>query len=87
MEKTIPEKRTVTSNRHLFYCDGCGVFLGESAEYEDGYYANIGDYTWKYYDKSCDWLEERGNYCPECQAKVAHQIMSALGNLGFRQER
>jgi len=83
MEKTIPEEQTIVRDRHLFYCDECGIFLGESQEYDDGYYANINDYRWSYYDKSCSWLYKRGNYCPACKAKIDRRIEKALRDLGF----
>ena len=86
MEKTIAEEQTVTRERHFFYCDECGDFLGESEEWPDGYYENIGDYTWKYYDKSCDWLAKRGNYCDKCKEKIAMRIAEALRDLGFTKE-
>ena len=87
MEKVITEEKTITHNRHLFYCDECGAFLGESEEYKDGYYKKIDICEWKYCGGIYGWQYKRGNYCPECGKKIETKIVETLQKLGFRHER
>lgn len=41
MDKPIEELQTVKFISHKFYCDDCGTYLGESDEYEDGWYEEL----------------------------------------------
>ena len=74
-----------TKIEHEFYCDECGKFIGTSEEYDDGYYAKIGEAKW-HYNGDKGWLAKRGNYCAECRAKIGASIDDALLKLGFVRE-
>ena len=69
---------------HKFYCDECGVFLGESEEYDDGYYNEIGKCEWEMRFTYGKWMTKTGNYCSNCEPKVRERIISDLKELGFK---
>ena len=87
MDKEIKTTKTVEVETitHKFYCDECGVFLGETEECDDGYYDEIGKYEWEF--RIGDWLRKKGNYCPDCGPKVRERIVSTLEGLGFEKRK
>lgn len=42
MEKVISKEATKINIIHEFYCDKCNKYLGESVEYDDGWFDEIG---------------------------------------------
>lgn len=85
MEKTREEERVEII--HEFYCDKCGAFIGESDEYDDGWYEEPGEYSWDIRGAAGTW-NMKGHYCQACFEKVNYQVVSTIGNtlkaLGFK---
>ena len=75
--------KTIRGDRkaHNFFCDNCGKELGSSVEYDDGYYAQCGEYEQKIYID--DWYEIKANYCKDCAEKKTQEIISAIKAIGF----
>ena len=84
MDKEIKTTKTVEVETitHKFYCDECGVLLGESREDPDGYYEEIRKYEWELRVGLCEYLIKKGHYCSKCK----EQIVSALEGIGFKKE-
>lgn len=79
MEKIEKIIRTVEDVTHCFYCDDCNKYLGESKEYDDGLYRELGEYELHFgncYIKKC--------LCVECREKLIEKIDNALMELGFK---
>ena len=85
MEKVTKSNKTieVETITHKFYCDECGVFLGESKEFDDGYYNEIEKYEWEIFIGGT-FMVKRGNYCSDCEPKLRERIVSGLKELGFK---
>ena len=81
MEKTIPHRGWVERNIHEFYCDGCNKYLGKTFEYDDGYYADIGECEYRF--NVDGWYKIKRNLCPECKKKLIDNIQHCLVDLGF----
>ncbi len=77
-EKIVEVKRKV----HKFYCDKCGEYLGESEEYDDGYYEEIG---YIYEDIVVDETPYRyiGYLCNNCKEKHFKELGSFLETIEF----
>lgn len=85
MEKIETIITTIEKNYHQFYCDECGSFIGESFEYEDGYYQEQGEYTIKTFIEAKDtWFKLRKCYCDKCKDKFTNNFVEILENLGFK---
>lgn len=83
MEKIEKYTYEVENKKHLFYCDDCNKFLGESCEYEDGYYETIGECT------ICinifgNWMTAKKCLCNECKEKYFSKVEKKLRELGFK---
>jgi hypothetical protein len=59
---------------HNFYCDGCGKYLGQSLEYDDGWYEERGYYI----------LHK--HLCKKCESKLSLEIEENLRRLDFKLE-
>lgn len=68
MEKVTSKEIKSILNTHNFYCDMCKKHLGSTEEYDDGYYATIGDYDLKF-NVNSEWYSLHYNLCVECRAK------------------
>ena len=82
METTRLESVMRCRKIHTFICDGCGEIIGESEEYEDGYYAEIGEYE----QKACideKWYIHKATYCQECASNKTKAVIAALKSIGF----
>lgn len=85
MEKVISKEVKSILNIHNFYCDMCGKHLGCTEEYDDGYYARIGDYDLKF-NVNSEWYRLHRNLCIECRAKMREGIIDGLLSMGFIKE-
>lgn len=85
MEKIIPIKKTITENKHQFFCDGCGQFLGESCEYDDGYYKRFGNYGPSINVNSRIYSMDK-LFCDECAEKVEQELLQVIKKLGYKRE-
>lgn len=87
MEKIKTELATRKIFTHSFYCDDCGDYIGESHEYEDGYYDELGYYERKYFcDSSHEWINLKKCLCDKCIKKQDTLIKEHLFSLGFKGE-
>lgn len=85
MEKITSKEVKSILNTHNFYCDMCGKHLGNTEEYNDGYYKTIGDYDLKF-NVNSEWYSLHCNLCVECRAKMREGIINALLSMGFVKE-
>ena len=80
MEKTITEEKVTYINKHEFYCDKCGKYLGVTEEEEPGRYCEIGNRCFKILG-----MYMEGHYCDECRMMILNQIKEALIKIGFKE--
>ena len=81
----------IRTNRpvHRQYCDECGQCIGNSVEYEDGYYERYGEYELKVY-VGCpedhpykDWYHYNKQLCKKCQTIKTDRFLEILEKFGF----
>ena len=84
MEKTMDTEQFILRTHHMFYCDECGKYLGESQEYDDGWYDSIGEFETSYYLNG--WYRMQKCLCDNCKKEIISKITSALQDLGFIKE-
>lgn len=72
---------------HKIYCDECKTHLGDSEEYDDGWYTPLGQYEREFYMPKHGWSYLRKTLCQHCQEEMDKKIINALTELGFRKER
>ncbi len=77
-EKTIEVKRKI----HKFYCDRCGEYLGESEEYDDGYYENFGYIAERIVVNGTSYYH-RGYLCEKCKKEHFEELGNVLEANGF----
>lgn len=89
MEQVKISPRYYEERMHYFYCDGCSKYLGESHEYNNGWYEKIGKFELNIY---LDGIDMDGNYifnkclCEICKHKTMLEIEENLRRLGFKNE-
>lgn len=79
------ETKTTTQNIHYFACDYCGTRLGESVEFDDGWYKTFGDFELKWYTPD-GWYHREACVCEECKQKILSEIYDNLEQMGFKKE-
>lgn len=77
-EKTIEVERKI----HKFYCDKCGEYLGESEEYDDGYYENFGYIAERIVVNGTPYCY-RGHLCNKCREEHYKELSNFLETIGF----
>lgn len=82
MEKIETKKVEKEERKHKFYCDVCNKFLGESIEYEDGYYEEYGDIEHKIFIHRTNYIIKM-NLCEECYQKKMNEIEEAIKKVGY----
>lgn len=92
MEKILEEVVQKTNRLHKYYCDGCGEFLGESLECDDGYVSEYNRYGVTFnlpldcdhsgYGKITCYTFDR-NYCDKCLNDFVSKIHNSLMGFGF----
>lgn len=91
MDKIEYIETKILKTEHKFYCDYCNKFLGESTEYDDGYYEQYGEYEQTIYINSVD-KDKKGRYyikrylCHECADGLTTSLINTLTALGFKKE-
>lgn len=85
MEKVTSKEVKSILNTHNFYCDMCEKHLGSTKEYDDGYYATIGDYDLEF-NVNSEWYSLHRNLCIDCRAKMTQKIIDVLSSIGFVKE-
>ena len=82
MEKKVEIEVKKTAIVHTFYCDNCNKELGESREYDDGYYEKRGVFEEKMYlHDGTGWVSIQGHLCSECKKLVCDAIKNGLQNI------
>ena len=84
MDKIETKQELVNRDTHKFYCDNCNKFLGESVEYEDGYYKEFGEFYLHFFIDH--WYELNKHLCNDCRVKLLTDIKQMLKQLGFEKE-
>ena len=79
MDKIETFERVVEERIHHFFCDDCGKFLGESKEWEDGYYEELGIFSTRYGS-----YHIKKHLCDKCRDKFDDKIIQTLTDLGFQ---
>lgn len=77
-EKTVEVKRKI----HKFYCDRCEEYLGESEEFDDEYYEEIGYVTQRIVVNGKQYLYKR-HLCDKCKEKLYENLGNVLEMVGF----
>ena len=85
MEQTKVSPRYYEERMHYFYCDECGKYLGQSLEYNDGYYEELGKFELQCYIDNRYILHK--HLCKECESKLLLEIERELRKLGFKPEK
>ena len=85
MEKIIKNCVKITQKLHKFYCDNCGLEIGISEEYEDGYFKNFGEYKEEVLING-NWYSINRTLCDKCKEKFIKNIINKLEELGFKKE-
>ena len=83
MEKI--EVKTITQEKltHKFYCDGCDSYLGNTEEYEDGYYDKLGEVDWSFRLPHARYKIDKC-LCDKCKVKIFMKIEQVLKETGFK---
>ena len=85
MEKIEEKEVARISRTHKFYCDKCNKYLGQSEEYDDGWYKSINEREWNVcIDKI--WYYKRANLCDECFKEINNNIIKTFQKLDFHRE-
>lgn len=77
-EKTVEVKRKI----HKFYCDKCGEYLGESEEFDDEYYEEIGYVTQRVVVNGKQYIYKR-HLCSKCKENFYKDLGNVLEIVGF----
>lgn len=77
-EKIVEIKRKV----HKFYCDKCGEYLGESEEFDDEYYEQIGYISQRVVVNGKQYLN-KGHLCGKCKENFYKDLGNVLEVVGF----
>ena len=86
MEKVISYLEFKRKHTHIFSCDKCEEVLGNSIEYEDGYYDEIGVFESEIYIDGLGWLKLKATLCDKCKAKFIKELEKEFNKLGFLKE-
>lgn len=83
-EKTIKKKEYT----HTFYCDCCNKKLGDSIEYEDGWYETIGELELSFNlgEDYGYWYKVSKHLCDECRTKYMKNLINILKENGFEED-
>lgn len=72
---------------HKFYCDECQKHIGDSYEYDDGYYDELGnDISMIFCYKSAWFKLKRRCYCDDCYKPKEKELLEKLREIGFEKE-
>lgn len=82
MEKSETKIRKKEETIHHFYCDGCNKYLGETEEYDDGWYTKLGEFELKFY-VAPGWYEIDKCFCDKCRENFINKVKNTLIDLGF----
>ena len=85
MEKIETKKVEKEDIKHKFYCDMCDSFLGESIEFDDGYYEKYGDIEHKIFIHRNHYILKM-NLCEKCYQKKMNEICESLEKVGYVKE-
>lgn len=83
MEKVETKTRKVEDRTHHFYCDYCGHYLGNTVEYWDGYYAELGEFELKMCTPR-GWYKLEKCFCNDCKDKFLNNVYTSLEDAGFK---
>lgn len=80
MEKIIIRKKE--EYVHHFYCDECNKYLGNTEEYDDGYYPSLGEFKLAFHLPG-GWYKVEKCVCDECKEKYLSRLENVLKDLEF----
>lgn len=85
MEQVKTKPRYYEKREHNFYCDGCGKYLGQSLEYDDGWYEELGKFESQCFIDSGYYILHK-HLCKKCEGKLSLEIEENLRRLCFKLE-
>ena len=85
MDKIETKQELVNRDIHKFYCDNCNKFLGESVEYDDGYYEEFGEF-YLHFLVNKKWYKLNKHLCDNCRTKFLTKIKQVLKKMDFEEE-
>ena len=83
MEKIETKTRQIEDYTHHFYCDDCGIHIGSSEEYYDGYYQELGGFGLKILMPR-GWYKLEKCLCEKCKEKFLDKAYASLELVGFK---
>lgn len=87
MEEIKTKKIEVEERKHIFYCDNCKEKIGESIEYDDGYYEEIGKYEETYNSRNVvGYYRLNLHLCDKCKIVYNNKIIEAITKIGFKKD-
>jgi hypothetical protein len=69
--------------KDLFYCDGCGKYLGEEKADED-YWIQPGEFELSL-NVYGGWYKLKKNFCSDCVKEFQSNLKAYLESIGFEQ--
>ena len=85
MDKVEVKQHVVEDRIHHFYCDHCNDYLGETREYDEGWYPKLGEFELKIFLLD-GWHTSKKCLCDECKIKYSRKVANVLQELGFDEE-
>ena len=82
MEKIEMVTYTTERPEHHFYCDDCGDWIGVSEEYDDGWYAELGEFELDFYING--WYRIKKCLCHDCAKGFLSNLKNHLEDIGFK---
>lgn len=84
MERIKTEIIETEEKKHIFYCDNCKEKIGESIEWDDGYYEEIGEYEETYNTINVGHYQLKLHLCDKCKIVYNDKIIEAITKIGFK---
>lgn len=78
------EKVAEVGYKHSFYCDKCGEYLGTTDEWDDGWYAERGEFELRLYVDG--WYHIKKHFCESCKKDFLDNMKAALIDMGFKED-
>lgn len=85
MEKSTDATKKIIV--HEFYCDNCNAKIGETEEWDDGYYEVLGEFEIEArIDRSTEYRLSK-QLCAECRNKLINKITEVFTKYDFKENK
>ena len=72
-------------NKHHFYCDKCDEYLGNTEEYDDGYYPKLGEFELSF-NIYGNWYKVKKCFCSKCKIEYMERLGDVLKGVDFEKD-